>query len=63
MRGLLKHLMTRVYFPGDPANVNDPILRQIPEAKRATLIARNGDGSLRWDVLLQGVDETVFFDV
>lgn len=64
MRGLLKRLVTRVYFPDDPANANDPILNLVPPARRQTLIARKcGEGVLRWDVLMQGNDETVFFDV
>ena len=63
MRGLMKHLLTRVYFPDDPANVNDPILKLAPEARRSTLVARQAGDTLRWDILLQGADETVFFDV
>jgi protocatechuate 3,4-dioxygenase, alpha subunit len=64
MRGLLRHLFTRVYFPDDPANSNDPILNMVPAARRHTLIARKtSEGVLRWDVLMQGPDETVFFDV
>jgi protocatechuate 3,4-dioxygenase alpha subunit len=64
MRGLLKHLFTRIYFPGDPANSTDPILNMVPSPRRHTLIARkSGVGVLRWDVLMQGPDETVFFDV
>ena len=63
MRGMLKQLRTRVYFPGDPANANDPVLRQVPEERRATLIARStGGNTLEWNVVLQGEGETVFFD-
>jgi protocatechuate 3,4-dioxygenase alpha subunit len=65
MRGLLKHLITRVYFPDDPANAADPVLRLVPAERRATLIARRAStepGVLQWNVLLQGPDETVFFD-
>jgi protocatechuate 3,4-dioxygenase alpha subunit len=63
MRGLLKHLATRVYFPGDPANAEDPVLKLVPAARRATLIARQkGKGALEWNILLQGKGETVFFD-
>ena len=62
MRGLLRQLVTRVYFPGDPANATDPVLRLVPEERRATLIARPAaDGALEWDIHLQGPDETVFF--
>jgi protocatechuate 3,4-dioxygenase, alpha subunit len=63
MRGLLKQLATRVYFPGDPANAQDPILNRVPAARRATLIARRkGKGVLEWDIVLQGRNETAFFD-
>ncbi|MDQ6618908.1 MAG: protocatechuate 3,4-dioxygenase subunit alpha [Pseudomonadota bacterium] len=61
-RGLLKHLSTRMYFPDEPANAQDPILRLVPEARRQTLIARRGTQGLEWPVMLQGADETVFFD-
>jgi protocatechuate 3,4-dioxygenase alpha subunit len=63
MRGLLKHLVTRVYFPDDPANADDPVLKRVPAERRATLVAKKkGDGRLQWNVVLQGRDETVFFD-
>jgi len=64
MRGQLKQLVTRIYFPGDPANGADPVLRLVPAERRATLIARKkaGKGALEWNVILQGRDETVFFD-
>ena len=63
MRGLLKHLMTRIYFPDEAANAADPVLSLVPAARRATLIAaKSADGSLQWNVHLQGPNETVFFD-
>ena len=63
MRGMLKHLATRMYFPGDPANVADPVLQLVPAARRATLIAqKKGKRALHWDINLQGRAETVFFD-
>jgi protocatechuate 3,4-dioxygenase alpha subunit len=63
MRGLLKQLVTRVYFPDEPSNADDPILKLVPSERRATLIARKaGDGVLEWNVNLQGSNETVFFD-
>ena len=65
MRGSLKHLATRIYFPGEPANAKDPILKLVPPARRETLIARKvvrRKGLLEWNVILQGRGETVFFD-
>lgn len=62
MRGLLRHLVTRLYFPDEPANATDPVLSLVPAERRATLIARPApDGALEWDIHLQGADETVFF--
>jgi protocatechuate 3,4-dioxygenase alpha subunit len=63
MRGLLKQLVTRLYFPDEPANAEDAVLNLVPEKRRGTLIARKqGEGRLEWNVVLQGRDETVFFD-
>ena len=65
MRGLLKRLITRIYFPGDPANATDDVLSLVPAARRDTLIARaeaEPAKTLMWDVHLQGDHETVFFD-
>lgn len=63
-RGLLRHLITRLYFPDEgEANAKDPVLQTIETERRSTLIAR-GDGSLlRFDVHLQGEEETVFFAI
>ncbi len=65
MRGQLKQLVSRIYFPGDPANAKDPVLALVPKERRATLIATKvpgKSGALRWNVILQGHGETVFFD-
>ena len=65
MRGQLKQLVTRIYFPGDAANADDAVLKLVPAARRATLIARpvaGANATLEWNVILQGADETVFFD-
>ncbi len=64
-RGLLRRLVTRIYFPEEPANAADFILHLVEPERRATLIARrdaNRTGTLQWNVILQGLDETVFFD-
>jgi len=64
MRGLMIRLTTRLYFPDEPLNATDPILNLVPEARRATIIAKKAEpGVIHWDVLMQGDDETVFFDV
>jgi protocatechuate 3,4-dioxygenase, alpha subunit len=65
-RGMLKQLYTRIYFADDPANQEDPILALVPEDRRETLLARPNParpGAWRFEVHLQGEQETVFFDV
>ena len=65
MRGLLKQLVTRLYFPEEPLNASDVVLRVVPESRRQTLIARQAgpkENTLEWNVCLQGENETVFFD-
>jgi protocatechuate 3,4-dioxygenase, alpha subunit len=63
-RGLLHHLFTRVYFvPGGEDEPADALLDRLPAERRRTLLARPGaDGAYRFDVRLQGEDETVFLD-
>lgn len=66
MRGILRRLVTRMYFPENPANANDPVLNLVEPARRSTLIAKKtaeAPGTLKWNVHLQGPDETVFFDL
>ncbi len=63
-RGLLRHLVTRMYFPDETeANAADPILNLVEPARRETLIAKNCGGVLHFDVRLQGEGETVFFAI
>ena len=66
-RGLLKQLFTRIYFTGDPLNETDPVLLSIDDpARRKTLIATpNGSDAGTWhlDIVMQGENETVFFDI
>ncbi len=64
-RGVIKRLLTRMYF-GDSALVaQDPTLELVPPERRATLLARldaaAGEGVWTFDIVLQGRDETVFF--
>ncbi|MFF7133974.1 protocatechuate 3,4-dioxygenase subunit alpha [Streptomyces sp. NPDC008196] len=63
-RGLLVHLYTRIYLPGDEAALTaDPLLARVPAERRDTLIAREqGDGTYRFDIRLQGEGETVFLE-
>ena len=65
MRGLLLRLVTRIYFSGDPLNQNDFVLNLVKPERRITLMAipvSESPGVLEWNILLQGEDETVFFD-
>jgi protocatechuate 3,4-dioxygenase alpha subunit len=63
MRGLLKRLVTRMYFPDEPRNTDDRVLRLVPIQRRGTLVARpKENGELEWNIILQGASETVFFD-
>jgi protocatechuate 3,4-dioxygenase alpha subunit len=64
-RGLLDRCITRIYFADEQeANDSDPVLLHVPPERRSTLIAElSGDGSYRFDIRLQGADETVFFAV
>ena len=66
MRGLMKRLVTRIYFPDEPANAEDFVLNLVEPERRATLIAKRNPketGALEWNVILQGLNETVFFDI
>ncbi len=61
-RGLLQRVVTRVYFADEsPANSGDPVLAEIGEAAASTLLARPDGGAYRFDVHLQGEQETAFF--
>ncbi len=67
-RGLLKRLATRIYFPDEPLNQRDAVLNAVPPTRRSTLIAlpapgQGGGRVLRFDIVLQGERETVFFDL
>jgi len=65
-RGLLRRLVTRIYFPDDPANAEDYALGLVDSARRHTLIAQKSAeraSLLEWSIRLQGANETVFFDI
>jgi protocatechuate 3,4-dioxygenase alpha subunit len=61
-RGLLDRLFTRAYLPAEPQVLEaDPLLSRLDAGDRARLTAvRDGAASLRFDVHLQGPDETPF---
>ena len=78
-RGLLKPLLTRLYFPDEPGNAEDPVLKLVPPERRSTLIATpSAEAGAKdaledvpqnpppkifdWTIVMQGQDETVFFD-
>ncbi|HUB51203.1 MAG TPA: protocatechuate 3,4-dioxygenase subunit alpha [Terracidiphilus sp.] len=63
-RGLLRNLVTRIYFDGEPANDADPVLLSLHPERRPTLVAQRvagRDNAYEWDIVLQGAAETVFF--
>lgn len=61
-RGMLDRVITRVYFDDEgPANLLDPVLLSVPVDRRATLVAISEAGGYRFDIHLQGENETVFF--
>jgi protocatechuate 3,4-dioxygenase alpha subunit len=61
-RGLLKPVMTRVYFPGDAdANEADPVLAGLDDAQRDSLTAAADGDDLCFDIRLQGPGHTAFF--
>jgi protocatechuate 3,4-dioxygenase alpha subunit len=68
MRGMLSHAHTRLYFSDEAAaNARDPVLQNVPDDRRGTLIAEHEEGPAaalyRFDIHMQGEEETVFFDV
>jgi protocatechuate 3,4-dioxygenase alpha subunit len=66
MRGVLRRLVTRIYFPEESRNAADFVLNLVEPARRSTLIAKKvagRPGTLEWNVVLQGPEETVFFDL
>lgn len=65
-RGVLRQMVTRIYFEDEPENASDPVLAMVPKDRRATLVARRSErGGLpvyTFVFRLQGDDETVFFE-
>ncbi len=65
MRGLLRHLVTRVYFAKSTTEpATDPVMAQVPPHRQPTLIAHAlAPAVWHFDVHLQGPNETVFFEL
>jgi len=59
-RGLLKPVMTRIYFPDEPGNAADALLAALTDAERAGLTAVAENGGMRFDIHLQGERQTTF---
>ena len=63
-RGMLHRCVTRIYFADEAqANADDPVLGGVPAQRRPTLLAHPADGGYRFDIRLQGPQETVFFAI
>ncbi len=70
-RGMLNHAQTRLYFADEAANDTDPVLALVPADRRATLLTQRveageragGSVVYRFDIVLQGRGETVFFNI
>jgi protocatechuate 3,4-dioxygenase, alpha subunit len=66
MRGLLRGLITRAYFQGDPSNATDPVLQCVDSDRLDTLMMRPSSDDptlLQWTIRMQGEKETVFFQI
>ncbi len=63
MRGLLRPVVTRLYFPDEATNEDDPVLASIPEPARSTMVASRSQDGYRFDIRLQGEGQTAFFDL
>jgi protocatechuate 3,4-dioxygenase alpha subunit len=66
-RGMLRQVYTRLYFSDEAGNGADPFLALVPADRRETLIAHKVPGGgtpvYRFDIRVQGENETVFFDI
>ena len=61
-RGLLRHQLTRLYFPDEQdANGADPFLSRLPSGERETLVGVPAAGGIRFDIHMQGSLATTFF--
>jgi protocatechuate 3,4-dioxygenase alpha subunit len=64
-RGLLKRVVTRIYFPDEKeTNANDLVVSSVEDLRfRRTLVARGEGDALRFDIYLQGDDQTAFSEL
>ena len=63
-RGMLHRTVTRIYFADETeANASDPVLARVPADRRETLLAQPTNDGYRFDIRIQGTNETVFFAV
>jgi len=63
-RGIQTQYVTRLYFADDPEIASDPVLKLVPEQRRHTLLAQpTAAGEYAFNVVVQGENETVFFDI
>jgi protocatechuate 3,4-dioxygenase alpha subunit len=68
-RGLLKGLVTRAYFAGEPLNETDPLLSSIEDPRRRATLVAQPQGKAHWHInirLQRGLHEeteTVFLDI
>jgi protocatechuate 3,4-dioxygenase alpha subunit len=68
MRGLLNHVYTRIYFDDEAAaNAEDPVFSGVDSERQMTLLAKRCETpagiEYRFDIHMQGDQETVFFDL
>jgi len=63
-RGIQTQYVTRLYFADDPDVSSDPVLQLVPEHRRHTLLAQpTAAAEYLFNVVVQGENETVFFDI
>jgi protocatechuate 3,4-dioxygenase alpha subunit len=60
-RGVLKRIISRIYFEDESSNATDKVLLSIPAERRSTVIAKKSVDGYRLDFYLQGEQESVFF--
>lgn len=63
MRGQLLHSYTRIYFSDEELNNIDITLKSIPEERQHTIIANKTSDGYEFNIYMQGLKETVFFQI